>query len=170
MQVVVDGQANVLAGRGVLDAQVAHLAAVAVHYHVAGAVLSAQQPVVGFLHSCLAHHVAGFVGRIALLVEIFLAHLTHVPDQVGCKSIPRVEAPHLIHRLQFRQLVAMGLDEGLFIVGNVQLDGDRLVTRRGAIAAQGGAQVFQVQVQAVGNQRQVGVYVAALLANHEAGD
>jgi len=142
----------------------------AVHNHVAGAVLAAQQLVVGLLDSRLAHHVAGLVGRIALLVKIVLAHLAHVPDQVGGEAIPGIKPPLLVDGLQLRQLIAMRLDKCLLVGGDVLLDGNGLVTGRGPIAAQRGAQIFHIQVQAVGDERQVGVNVAALLMNQKAGD
>ena len=42
LQVVVDGETEVLARLGMLDAQIAHLAAMAVHDDIAGAVLAPQ--------------------------------------------------------------------------------------------------------------------------------
>ena len=57
-----------------------------------------------------------------------------------------------------------------FVGGDVQLDGDGLVAGRGPVVAQRGAQLLQIQVQAARNQRQVGVHIAILLADQEAGD
>ena len=65
LHVVVDGQLQVLAGNGVLGPRIADFAAVAVHDHVAGAVLPAQQLVVSLLDAGLAHHVAWLIGGIA---------------------------------------------------------------------------------------------------------
>ena len=61
LQIVVDGQLQILPRDGVLDPQVAHLASVAVDNHIARAVLPAQQLVVGLFHARLAHHVARLV-------------------------------------------------------------------------------------------------------------
>ena len=137
LQVDVDGQLQILARNGVLRPQVAHLAPVAVHNHIARSVLAAQQLVVGLLHARLAHHVARLVGRIARIVQILLAHLAHVADQVRGKAVARIKPPLLVDRLQLRQLVAVRLDKGLLVGGNVLLDGDRLVARlrRGSGAA-----------------------------------
>ncbi len=150
--------------------QVAHLAAVAVDNHVAGAVLAAQQLVVGLLDAGLAHHVARLVGRIARLIQVFFAHLAHVTDEVGGKAVAGIQPPLFVDGLQLGQLVAMSLDERLLVGGYVQLDGEGLVAGRGAIAAQHGAQLLQIEVEALGDQGQIGVHVAALLANQKAGD
>ena len=170
LQVNVDGQLQVLAGDGVLGAQVAHLAPMTVHHHVARAVLATQQLVIGLLNAGLAHHVARFVGRIARVVQILLAHLAHVADQVGRKAVARIKPALHVDRLQLGQFVAMRLDEGLLVGCDLLLDGNRLVDRAGAIAAQRGAQQLQVQVQPARNQRQVIVHIAALLADQVAGD
>ena len=150
--------------------QVAHLAAVAVHDHIAGAVLAAQQLVVGLLDARLAHHVARLVDGIARIVQILFAHLAHVADQVGGKAVAGIEPALLVDGFQLGQLVAVGLDEGLLVGGDVLLDGDGLVAGRGPVAAQGGAQLLQIEIQPAGDQRQVGVHVAVLLADQEAGD
>ena len=62
----------------------------------------------------------------------------------------------------------MSLDKGLLVGGNVLLDGNRLIARRGAIAAKSGAQLFHIQVQSVRNQRQIVVHVSVLLADQKA--
>jgi len=80
-------------GNGVLGSKEAHLAAVAVDDHVAGAVLAAQQLVVSLLDTGLAHHVARLVGRITRLVQILFAHLAHVADEVGGKAVAWIEPP-----------------------------------------------------------------------------
>ena len=141
----------------------------AVHDHIAGAVLAAQQLVVGLLHAGLAHHVARLVVGKARIVQIVLADFAHIADQVRGKSVAGIEAPLFVDRLQFRQLVAVCLDERPLVVRNVLLDGDRLVAGRGAIAAKSGAQLLQIQTQALGDERQIGIDVLVLLANQKAG-
>ena len=168
LQIVVDGQAQVLAGLGVLNAQVAHLATVAVHNHIPRPVLPAQQLVISLFDARLAHHVAGLVIREARIVQIVLAHLAHVADQVSGKAVARIKPPLLVDRVQLRQLVAMGLNKRLLVGGNVLLDGNRLVARRGAVTAQCGAQLLQIQMQSLRNQRQIGIHVVVLLADQEA--
>ena len=80
LNVDVDGQLQVLARSGVLRAQVAYLAAVAVHNNVARAVLAAQQCVVGLFDPGLAHHVAGHVVSVPRIVQIVFTHFAHIAD------------------------------------------------------------------------------------------
>ncbi len=153
-----------------LDAQVAHLSAVAVHDHIPRSILPPQQFVVGLFHARLAHHVTGVVIGKARVVQIFLAHLAHIADEVGGKAVIGIEPPLLVDGLELRQLVAMRLDKGFLVGRDVELDGDGLVAGRGAIAAESGAQLLHIEVQPARDQRQVVVHVAVLLANQKAGD
>ena len=127
LKIVVDGEPQILAGNGVLDAEVAHLAPVAVDDHFARAVLAAQQLVVRLLHARLAHHVARLIVGEARIVQIVLAHLAHVADQMRGKSVARIKPALLVDRLQLGQLVAMRRDKRLLVGGHVLLDGDGLV-------------------------------------------
>jgi hypothetical protein len=74
---------------------------------------------------------------------------------VGGKAVAGIEPALLVDGLQLGQFVAVGLDEGLLVGGNVLLDGDGLVAGRGAVVAQGGAQLIEIEVEALGDQRQV---------------
>ena len=89
---------------------------------------------------------------------------------MGGKAVAGIEAAFFVDGLQLGQFVAVGLDEGLLVGGDVLLDGDGLVAGRGAIAAEGGAQLVEVEVEAAGDERQIVVHVAVLLADQEAGD
>ncbi len=129
LQIVVDGQAQVLAGNGVLDSQIANFASVAVHNHIPRSVLPAQQLVVGLLHARFAHYVARFIGRIAWVVEHVFAHFAHIADQVRRKPVAWIEPARLVNGLQLRQFVAMRLDKRLLVGGDVLLDGDGLIPR-----------------------------------------
>ena len=169
LQIVVDGQLQVSAGNRMLRAQDAHFAAVAVDDHILRAVLAAQQLVVGLLDAGFAHHVARLVGGIARIVQVFFADLTDVADQMRCVAVTGIEAPLFFERVEFGQLVLVRLDEGDFVGRHVLLDGDGLVAGLETIVAQRGAKLVEVEVQAFGDQRQVGVDVVALLANEEAG-
>ncbi len=68
LDVEVDGEPEVLAGGGELLAEVADLLAVGVDDDVAGAVLAAEEGVVGGLDAGLADDVAGIVDGVALVV------------------------------------------------------------------------------------------------------
>ncbi len=127
LQIVVDGQLQVLAGHRVLRPEKAHFAAVAVDDHIARAVLPAQHLVVHLFHAGLAHHIARLVGSVARSGSDLFADFAHIADQVRRKSVARIEPPLLFDGLQFRQLVAVGFDESLLIRRDVVLDGNRLI-------------------------------------------
>ena len=127
LQIVVDGQLQVLAGNGVLNAEVAHFAAVAVDNHFARTVLPAQQLVVCLFHARLAHHVARLVVGEARIIQIVFAHLAHIADQVRGKTIARIEPALFIDGFELGQLIAMRLDKSLLVGRHVLLDGNRLI-------------------------------------------
>ncbi len=170
LQVEIDGELQVLSRSGVLRAQDAHLAAVAVHDYVARAVYAAQELVVGLLHAVLAHHVAGLIGGVARLIQVIFAHLAHVADQVRGESVSRIKPALLVDGLELGQLVAVRLDEGLLVRGNIFFDRDGLVAGRGAEVLQGGAELFQIQVQPQRDHGQIGIHILILFADQETGD
>ena len=170
LQIVVDGEFQVLAGDGVLGAEIADFATMAVDDLVARAVLPAEKLVVGFFDAGFADDVAGLVGGVARQVQIFFTDFADIADEVSGKAIARIEAALLVDGLEFGQFVAVGFDEGLLVGGDVLLDGDGLVAGRGAEMAKRGAELVKIEVEAVGDQGQVGVDVVALLADQEAGD
>ena len=170
LQIVVDRELQILPRHGVLDAEVAHLASAAVDDHLSRAVLPAQQFVVGLFHACLAHHVARLIVGKARVVQIVLAHLAHVADQMRGKTVARIQPALLVDGLQLRQLVTMRRDKCLLVGSHVLFDGDRLIAGLGAITVQRGAQLIEIEIQPMGDQRQIRIHIAALLAHQEAGD
>ena len=64
----------------------------------------------------------------------------------------------------------MRFDEGLLVGGDVLLDGNGLVAGSRSITPQGRAQLIQVKIQAAGDEGKIGVDVAILFADQEAGD
>ncbi len=167
LQVVVDGEPEILAGYCVLDAEITHFSPTAVDDHLARAVLAAEQRIVGLLYACFAHHVTRLVVGEARIVQIVLAQLTHVTDQMSGKTITRVKSALLVDGFELRQLITVRRDEGLLVGGDVRLDRNRLIAGLGAIAVQRGAQLIQIKIQAARNQRQIRVHIAALLAYQE---
>ncbi len=157
-------------GFGVLDAEIAHFAPVAVDDHFARAVLPAQQLVVGLFHAGLAHHVARLVVGKARIVQVVFAHFAHVADQVRRKSVARIQPALFIDGFELRQLVAMRRDKRLLVRGHVLLDRDGLIAGLGAVVVQRRAQLIEVEIEALGDQRQIGVNILVLLAHQEAGD
>jgi hypothetical protein len=142
----------------------------AVDNHIHRAILPAQDFVVGLLNPSLAHHIARLVIGEFGIVEILFAHLANVANQVRGKAVARIEPPFLVDRFQLRQLIPVRLNKRLLIRRNILLDGNRLVPRRQPEAMQRSLQLVEVQIQPLGNQRQVGVDIPVLLANQEAGD
>ena len=142
----------------------------AVDHHFACTVLAAQQFVVGLFHARLAHHVARLVVGEARIVQVVFAHLAHVADQVRGKTVARIEPALFVDGFELGQLVAMRLDKGLLVGGHVLLDGDGLVAGLRAIVVQRGAQLVEVEIKALRNQRQIGIHVLALLAHQKARD
>ena len=86
------------------------------------------------------------------------------------EAVVRVETPFLVDGFQFGQFVAMRLDERFFVGSHFLLDGNGLISRRSTETLDGGAQCVQIEVQAAGNRRQIGVHIVVLLAHQEAGD
>ena len=139
LQIVVDGQLQVLARDGVLDAEIADFAAVAVDDDIARSVLAAQQLVVGLFHARLADHVAGFVVGKARVVEVFLTDFAHITDEVSGKAVAGIKAAFLFDGLQLGKFVAMRFNECPLVLRDVLFDGDGLVAGGSAIAKQGSA-------------------------------
>src|ERR1019366_8568471 len=148
-----------------LGAEVADFATVAIDDDVARAILPAQQLIVHFLDAAFADYVARFIGCVARLVQVFFAYLADIPDDVRCKAVARIKSTFALDCLQFRKLVAMRLNEGLFIRGYVRLDGNGLITGRGTKTAKSRAQLFNIKMKAASDQGQVGIDVAILLAH-----
>ena len=71
-------------------------AAVAVDDDVLGAIVAAQNAVVGRFDAGSAHDVAGFIKGVAGVVEHLLADLADVADEVGGKAVARIEAALLL--------------------------------------------------------------------------
>ena len=170
LQIEVDGEPQVLARLGKLLSKLADFLAVAVDDDIARAVHAAQQGVVGLFHAGFSDYVAGLVEVELGAVQVLLGDLAHVADQVGREAVARVEAALVVDGLQFGQLVAMGLDEGLLILGNVLLQRDGLVLGLAGIASQSSLNLLDGKVQAAGDERNVGLEVFDLVAQQVAGD
>jgi hypothetical protein len=149
---------------------VAELFAVAVDDDVAAAVFAAEERVVGLLDAGAADDVAGRVEGVAWVVEHLLGDLSDVADEVGGEAVAGVEAALLVEGLELGKLVAVGGDEGLLVGGDVLLQGDRLIFRGYLEAAKGGVDLLDGDVEAAGDERQIGVEVFDLLAEEITGD
>ncbi len=122
LDVDVDGQLQALAAGRRLLAQSPHLAAVAVHDHVARAVLAhAASGRTSAPHPICRPRRPACNRRSCRVVEHVFAHLADVANQVGGKAVPGIETPLLVNRFQLRQLVAMCLDKRLLVRGDVLL-------------------------------------------------
>ena len=103
-------------------------------------------------------------------VEVVLGDLADVADEVGGEAVAGVEAALLVEGFELGELVAVGGDEGLLVGGDVLLERDGLVLGRGLEAAEGGLDLLDGDVEALGDEREVGVEVLDLLAEEVAGD
>ena len=81
-----------------------------------------------------------------------------------------IEAALLVEGFELGELVAVGGDEGLLVGRDVLLERNGLVLGRDLEAAEGGLNLLDGDVQAAGDERQVGVEVFDLLAEEVAGD
>ena len=89
---------------------------------------------------------------------------------MGGEAVARIEAALLVEGFELGEFVAVGVDEGLLVGGDVLLERDGLVLGRELEAAQRGLNLLDGDVQAGGDERQVGVEVFDLLAEEVAGD
>ncbi len=86
------------------------------------------------------------------------------------EAVAGIEAALLVNGFEFGELVAVGLNEGLLVRRDLSLDGDGLIAGRGAVMAERGLKLLEIEVEAAGDDGQIGVDVVVLLANQEAGD
>jgi hypothetical protein len=165
LDVEVDGELEILSGLGEFLAEVSDLLAVRVDDYVARAVHAAQERVVGGFDAGAADDVAGRVGGVAVVVgEHLLGDLADVADEVSGETVARVEAALLDLSFQLGQLVAVRFDEGLLVLGNVLLEGQRLELGGGGETLERGLNLLQRNVQAGGDQGEFGVGILDLFA------
>jgi hypothetical protein len=89
---------------------------------------------------------------------------------VGGEAVAGVEAALFVEGLELGELVAVGGDEGLLVGGDVLLERDGLIFRGYLEAAEGGVDLLDGDVEASGDERQIGVEVFDLLAEEVTGD
>ena len=89
---------------------------------------------------------------------------------MGGEAVAGVEAALLVEGFELGELVAVGGDEGLLVRGDVLLEGDGLVLGGGLEAAEGGLDLVDGDVEALGDEGEIGVEVLDLLAEEVAGD
>ena len=170
LEIEVDGEAEVVAGFGQHLAELADLFAVAVDDDIARAVGATQPTVISFFHARFAHHIAGLVKVILGAVQVLLRHFADVADEVRREAVAGVEASLRVPHCEFGQLIAVGLDEGLLIRGNVLLQWDGIVGRRACVAAQGCLDLVHRKIEAAGDEGNICLKVFDLVAQQEAGN
>src|ERR1700735_1587143 len=129
-----------------LDAEVAHFASAAVDDYLARPILTTKQFVVSLLHPCLAHHVARLIVSESWIVQIVLANLAHVADQMRRKTVARIQPAFLVDRLQLRQFIAVSSNKRLLVGSHVLLDGYGLIAGLRTIVVQRGPQLIQIEI------------------------
>ena len=135
------------------------------------AVDAAEEGVVGGLDAGFADDVAGRVEGVAVVIgEHLLGDLADVADEVGGEAVAGIEAALLVEGFEFGELVAMGGDEGLLVGSDVLLEGNGLVFGGDLVAADGGLNLLDGDVEAAGDEGKIGVEVLDLFAEEVAGD
>ena len=170
MQINVNRQLERLAWRRGLFSQFAHFLAVAVDHNLLGAILPHQHLVVFQFHARLTDYVSRIVEFKLRLVQHLLADFTHVADQVRHETFARVKAAMRHDGFQLGQLVAVGFDEGLFVLRDVVLQVNRLVLRHGGESVDAIADLFGIHVQAFCNKVGVGTQVARGITHQQRGE
>jgi hypothetical protein len=86
------------------------------------------------------------------------------------EAVAGVKAALLVEGLELGEFVAVGGDEGLFVRSDVLLEGDGLVLGGYLEAAESGVNLLDGDVEAAGDERQIGVEVFDLFAEEITGD
>jgi hypothetical protein len=89
---------------------------------------------------------------------------------VSGESVRGIETALLVEGFEFGEFVAVGGDEGLLVGGDVLLEGDGLVLGSVLVAADCGLDLLDGDVEALGDERQVGVEIFDLFSEEVAGD
>jgi hypothetical protein len=171
LEVEVDGELEVFAGGGEFLSEVAEFFAVAIDDNVTAAIGAAEEGVVGGLDAGAADDIAGRIEGVALIGgEHLLRDLTDVADEVGGEAVAGVESALLVECLEFGELIAVGSDEGLLVGSDVLLERDGLVFGGYLKAADCGLDLLDGDVEACGDERQVGVEIFDLFSEQVTGD
>ena len=135
LQIQIDGELQILAGRGGLGLEHrAHLPAV-VHHHLALAVHARQRVVVLPLNAELADGGAGIVFGELRQVQFLLADFTGIADDVRHHAVLRVGPFVILGQQQLGEEVAVRVDEREIGCGDHLLEHDRIVLGPCAVAA-----------------------------------
>src|SRR5262249_44001502 len=87
-------------------------------------------------------------------IQLLLANLAHVPDDVRRQSVPRIQARLSLHQVELRERlrIAMRLHERQFTRGQLLLDRDWNVIWTRLKAFQLRSQIIRIQLKPRGNQ------------------
>ena len=153
LEIEVDGELEVFAGGGVLDAEDLALAAAVVDDGLAFAIDAHQDVVVLLLDAGLADDLALVVLGVLGVVEFGFADFAGVADDVGDDAVFGVEAALRLDELHFGEGlgVAVRFDEGEFAGREVLFDDDGLVLGAALEAVEAAHEVVVIEVEAVGD-------------------
>ena len=146
LDIEVDGESQVGSSFGNHLPKLTDFLAVTVDNHIPRSVRTTQKRVVGLLNTRLAHDIAGVIEVELGTVEVLFGDLADVADHVCREAVPGIQPPLRVHGLEFRQLVAVGFDEGLLILRDVLLQRDRLVLRRASEAPKAGLDLLNRKI------------------------
>jgi hypothetical protein len=144
---------------------------VAVDDDVAAAIHAAKEGIVGGFNAGAADDVAGRVESVAVVIgEHLLGDFADVADEVSGEAVAGVEATLIVKGFEFGELVSVGGDESLLIGGDVLLERNGLVLGGYFVVAEDGVDLIHRNMEALGDEGQIGIEIFDLFAKQEAGD
>ena len=166
LQVVVDGELNLLAGNRFLLSKVAelfHFFADAVDDNAAHAVRAGQDVVVLALETGFSGEVAWTEPAIAGF-DLLFADFADIPAGVGHEATRKITAALNHQHFKKRDVGAMRLDESHVRAGGFGLDNDGLKLRKIFGAFELILEITDLNAEAVGNSREIFVYESGIVA------
>ena len=169
LEIDIEGQLKLLSGNGGGFIEASNFAPMAVDQRASRTVLSHQNRVVLPLHARNSNHVAGAIKLELRLIQHVFGDFAHVADQVRHESVARIQAPVRHDGIQFRQLIAVRVDEGQFVGSDVFFKKNRLILRHGGEVANARPHFVGIEMQAFRNQIAVGIQVARRITQEQSG-
>src|SRR5712675_296486 len=166
LQVVIDGELNLLARDSFLGRQVVHFFADAVHHHSPHAVRALQQIIILTLEAGFAHEVAGPEASVAGF-DLLLADFAHVPARVRHESARQIPSPVHHQHFQQRYVGTVRIDERDIRLAGFWLDDDRLKILQVARGLQLLPQITQRNIESLGDGRKTLFHLCGIVAKQK---
>ena len=127
LDVEVDRQLEGMTRDGRIGTQSADFFAMAVHESATRPILADKNVVIKLLNPALSHDGSRLISLILRRIQIFVAHLADIADQVRQESVFGIEATMNHDGFKFRQFIAMGFNECLLIRRDVVFEQERSI-------------------------------------------